>query len=196
MSLYITTPTADGWIHRLCERGALECMTAFAGAVARDTGEDSWLPRERGELTARFLKSEFDHMLCVDSDIGWRAADAKALLATGLDVVSGSYVKREEGTPVIPAQLLDGGEQRGEVVECELVPAGFLLVSRKAALRMVEAYGAGSWCGDYTREAGHVTEDFGFCRRWRALGGRVWLHTGVRVAHVGSKVFTVPEVPS
>jgi hypothetical protein len=33
-------------------------------------------------------------------------------------------------------------------------------------------------------------EDFSFCRRWRAIGGRVWLDPELELHHVGFKTFS------
>lgn len=32
----------------------------------------------------------------------------------------------------------------------------------------------------------YLSEDYSFCHRWRALGGKVWLDTTTRLMHVGS----------
>jgi hypothetical protein len=35
----------------------------------------------------------------------------------------------------------------------------------------------------------YVSEDFGFCQRWRDIGGRIWLDTESKLTHVGSYNF-------
>ena len=37
----------------------------------------------------------------------------------------------------------------------------------------------------------YLPDDWAFCRRWRDIGGRLWMHTGVRLGHVGQHVFTI-----
>jgi hypothetical protein len=37
--------------------------------------------------------------------------------------------------------------------------------------------------GDY------LSEDYTFCRRWRAIGGEVWLDTRSKLMHVGPREF-------
>jgi hypothetical protein len=37
--------------------------------------------------------------------------------------------------------------------------------------------------GDY------LSEDYTFCRRWRALGGEVWLDTRSKLMHIGPREF-------
>ena len=38
-----------------------------------------------------------------------------------------------------------------------------------------------------TRE--YLSEDYTFCHRWRAIGGRLWLDTQSRLVHVGPREF-------
>jgi hypothetical protein len=32
----------------------------------------------------------------------------------------------------------------------------------------------------------YLSEDYAFCHRWRAIGGRIWLDTKSRLTHIGS----------
>ena len=32
----------------------------------------------------------------------------------------------------------------------------------------------------------YLSEDYAFCHRWRAIGGRIWLDTESRLTHIGS----------
>ena len=39
------------------------------------------------------------------------------------------------------------------------------------------------------RTGEYLSEDYAFCQRWRALGGKIWLDTASRLAHVGPHEF-------
>ncbi len=190
MILHVATPLHDGRVHSLYLAGALESMRDFAGAVRFDSTVGSHISLNRTRLTRRFLESDATHLLFVDSDIGWRSSDVRALLDANVEGVSGCYVRRSEGT--VPARVLEGGESVGPVVECDLLPAGFLLLARAGVERTWNHYGAEAWCFDYSPELGHVGEDYAFSRRWCELGGRLWLHTGVKLLHCGDHAFAVP----
>jgi hypothetical protein len=39
-------------------------------------------------------------------------------------------------------------------------------------------------------ETGHyLSEDYTFCKRWRAIGGKVWLNTKSSLIHIGAHEF-------
>jgi hypothetical protein len=35
----------------------------------------------------------------------------------------------------------------------------------------------------------YISEDFGFCQKWRDLGGKIWLDTEGKLTHIGSYSF-------
>jgi len=187
-SLFVATPLHDGSVHHTYMLGALSALRAFPGRIRMDAQIGSWLPASRDFLTARFLESGASHMLCVDSDIGWTGEDAQKLLDTGLDFVSGVYCKKQPDRQV-PAEVLSVD---GDIAECSHVPAGFLLVSREAVETMVREYPTLGYMSQSTRLAGlwwpatpAEGEDVAFCRKWRALGQRIYMRLDVRLKHAG-----------
>jgi hypothetical protein len=87
---------------------------------------------------------------------------------------------------------------------------GFMLMKREVITRMIEAYPETAYASDHvyvaqpgerglfhalfecmidpdTRE--YLSEDFGFCRRWRAIGGQIWLDIKGPLVHTGSYDF-------
>lgn len=198
--LFVATPSHDGKVVRQYLQGCLQLQTRFAGRIRFDLKVGSFLPRNRDVLTSRFLASGASHMLCIDSDIGFTAADVEMLIAAGEDFVSGCYARKTPKADV-PAKLLV--DEKGPLVACDFVPGGFLLLSRRCVESMTAhyadlAYGASGtithalWSPNYRLGDG---EDVAFCRRWRAMGERVWLHRGVVLEHVGDKVYVPAPIP-
>lgn len=202
-SLFVATPLHSGWLHHGYVAGALQAVSVFAGRIAFEVQNGSFLPRNRDILTTRFLDSGASHMLCVDSDIGWLPEHAQALLDSGKAFVSGCYPKKQPDR-AIPGKLT--GRREGLLWEAEHVPGGFLLLARSVVERMVGAYRKLEYT---TGESGHRCwalwsplfeyggsydgEDVAFCRRWRDIGGEIWLHQGVVLKHYGEHCFEIPS---
>ncbi|WP_297692168.1 hypothetical protein [Phenylobacterium sp.] len=81
--------------------------------------------------------------------------------------------------------------------------AGFLLIRREALQRIVAAHPElAATLDDGSRAAmvfdpmvepetgQHLSEDYAFCRRWRALGGQIWADVEARLTHVGHTAYS------
>jgi len=71
----LATPLHDGRVHQAYMSGAIELARAAPGRLIIGKFTGPFLPVSRDVLTAHFLRSNATHLLCVDSDIGWAAAD-------------------------------------------------------------------------------------------------------------------------
>jgi hypothetical protein len=188
-------------------------------------GQDALITRSRNTLVGQFRRSGASHLLFVDADIGFTPGDVYRLLAAGKDVAGGLYPLRSQRWTRAALERVDAGEGAataayeyvGELTglpgEDGLAPAryagtGFLLISRNAIERMVEAY-PHLRCRHGHTEGGdasldehalfdcmievdsglYLSEDFAFCARWRALGGRIWLDTRSTLTHCGMSEF-------
>ncbi len=201
-TLFVCTPLHDGKVHHQYLIGALQSMQQFSGRIRFEAQVGSFLPRNRDVLTSRFLESKASHMLCVDSDIGWSSSDAQALMDADKDFVGGVYCKKQQSRE-IPAVLLGGRE--GDLWLADYVPAGFILVSRACIERMYGAYRnlqysianfgyvTALWSSLFVDGQSYDGEDVSFCRRWRKLGGEIWLHQGVTLKHYGEMAFVPGE---
>ncbi len=122
------------------------------------------------------------------------------------------------GTPCEPAQR----EHEDGLVTAIYAGTGFMMVARDAITRMIAAYPQTRYRAIHAwplptgpererhalfdtlilPETGeYLSEDYAFCHRWRAIGGRIWLDTRSRLTHIGSfeyhgnpvARFTAPE---
>jgi hypothetical protein len=108
------------------------------------------------------------------------------------------------GTPCSGAEL----ERSGSFATGVYCGSGFMLIRRGAIERMIAAYpqtryenihahtnaqGAVSYalfdCFIDANTGTYLSEDYGFCHRWRAIGGKIWLDTEGVLKHVGSHDF-------
>ncbi|MDD3030101.1 MAG: hypothetical protein PHS57_07470 [Alphaproteobacteria bacterium] len=98
-------------------------------------------------------------------------------------------------------------EVSGDFVTGVYAGTGFMLIARAALKRMIKAYPETKYdvahvypmpahasdhqyaLFDCMIEPGtqiYLSEDFTFCRRWRDIGGQIWLDTKSRLAHDGT----------
>lgn len=198
-SPYIATPTHDARVHGVYMAGVLSASHTFPGCdwqLCNGTG----LMRQRDVLVAAFLATKCTHLLFVDSDQAWHAADAQALFDTGEDFVGGTYCRKSPAKP-LTAHLLP--ERKGELIGATHVGTGFLLVSRSAIEKMIATYatdryesGGKTYTSLFLQNIDEGTEDLAFCRRWRDIGGKVWMHTGVVLPHYDGNTAYVADVGS
>jgi hypothetical protein len=106
-------------------------------------------------------------------------------------------------------------EWRGAFVTAEFAGTGFMLIRRNVFERMIEAYPHTHYTAAHisssapaTRnlyalfdcmieeETSHyLSEDYTFCKRFRAIGGKVWLNTHSNLVHVGSFDYSGSPAP-
>lgn len=196
----VATPLYGNMVHRLYVDGLAETRDRYAGRFARVFRNGSYLPRLRDALINDFLRSNAQYMLCVDADIGWTADDVEALIATDKWFIGGCYPLKND-TGHVPVRLIDDAPPEGQLRKAQYVPAGFLLLHRAAVAAMVDHYRSEQYDSLYGKltalwkPIGANGEDVSFCLRWREMGGDCWLHTGVRLQHVGEKTYTPDVTP-
>jgi hypothetical protein len=118
----------------------------------------------------------------------------------------------ETATLQYVGRFCDGADlmRRGPFVTAVYCATGFMLVKRRVVERLIEAYPETAYVTDHvyvpnraeqakyyalfeclidpeTRE--YLSEDFGFCRRWRALGGSIWVDVEGALTHTGPHDF-------
>jgi hypothetical protein len=104
----------------------------------------------------------------------------------------------------------DDRECRDGFVTGEFAGTGFMLIKRGAIEKMTKAYAETRYTAAHNfthakqsrnlyalfdcmieRETGHyLSEDYTFCKRWRAIGGKVWLNTKSALIHIGAHEFS------
>ncbi|MBS0559459.1 MAG: hypothetical protein JSR21_05340 [Proteobacteria bacterium] len=207
----IATPAYDGTLCVAYVQGLIETERALRDAgislSLHFTMQNSLVMHARNEIVADFMRTDCTDLIFVDSDIGWRGADVLRLLSYDLPMVAGAYRRKTEALSYVVV-FPDGGRvlrDRGTgLVEASRVGAGFLRLRRDALDRMIAAHPdlryqppqrpADSPCHalfDTSMIDGElVGEDWTFCARWRALGGRLWVDPEIALLHVGKHAYT------
>jgi predicted O-methyltransferase YrrM len=152
----------------------------------------------RNSVVQAFLESDASELVFLDADVSWQPSQLIALCGFDCDVVGGVYPYRREGKDGMPVRSLPGsGLPKDGLVEVEGLPTGFLRIKRHVIERLAEGARKFSMgqvkdvplLFERTLEAeGRLGGDINFCRKWRALGGKVFAAADLRLGHCGKSV--------
>jgi hypothetical protein len=159
-----------------------------------------YISASRCRMLGKALKVGFDYVVFIDDDVSWTPADMVKLLKAEGDVVGGTYRFKNDDETYMGVPML-GATGRPLVrddgcIEADRLPAGFLRVSWRAVWRFAASYPQlVVWADpdpsvDLFNHGAHTDglwwgEDYSFCRRWRGLGGDVWLVPDLDLTHHG-----------
>lgn len=166
--LFVATPMYGGMNHGLFMKSCLD-LQAMMNHYKIETKfsflfNESLITRARNYLTDEFLRSEFTHLLFIDSDIHFNPQDVIALLALDKDIVGAPYPKKSmnwgniataaRNHPDLDPKELEKlvGEyvfnvvkgtkqfQVTEPLEVMEIGTGFMMVKRDVFSKFAEAY--------------------------------------------------------
>ena len=166
--LFIATPMYGGMAHGLYIKSCLDLQTTMNkyGIETKFSFlfNESLITRARNYLTDEFLRSDFTHMLFIDSDIHFNPQDIIALLALDKDIIGAPYPKKSmnwgniataaRNHPELDPKELEKlvGEyvfnvvkgtkqfQVTEPLEVMEIGTGFMMVKREVFGKFAEAY--------------------------------------------------------
>ncbi len=178
----------------LLDNGILSELLIAAGGCHVDDN--------RNMLISTFLESQCDALVFIDDDTRFNACDLVALALSTPDVVAGIAPKKKEDLDfacrLIPGEIWSNSEC---LIEVEGVGAAFLKISRYAIEELCKNEVS------YTQKIGgtdrviyqifeRTTEngarwggDYSFCRKWSALGGKIYVFPDMTFGHIGHKEY-------
>jgi hypothetical protein len=210
-SVVIATPTLDGSLDCRYVAALLHSTAALTRAgipfeINFEVG-NSLIPDARNKLVAKFLDSQHTDLLFIDSDLAWAAPDLLKLLSYNVPFVAGVYQRKS-------ATKLDFTVKFGAsitlesdgLLQAERTGTGFMRLRRDCLAAMVAAYpqlklkdpatppsnSLYAFFDTSIANGQYLGEDFTFCDRWRATGGKVLIDPNINFAHMGTKAFDTP----
>lgn len=159
---------------------------------------DALIQRARNDLIAMAIENNCDDIIFIDSDQQWNPEWIFKLLDHPADVVGGAVVKKCDipmfNVKILPTSSVD--ETTG-LMEVESLGTGFLRVSKAAMIAVSNV------SKEYTNsnkvckmvfdieivDGDLVSEDNVFCRKWRKLGGQVFVDSTMTCNHIGLKTW-------
>ena len=155
----------------------------------------------RNHLVRNFLETESDFLFFVDADLKWKPEDFLRVLSAPRPFVLGCYpYKGKEGYPVFFESRDLWADEHG-LIECLGGPTGFMRLHRDVLQAVYDAEGERFYARAddpdkrlplkpvFMREIGGERRrggDTAFCRKWRALGGKVHLLPDIDFTHLGT----------
>lgn len=211
ISLLITVPSHDGKYEAAFLRSLMGTRDMLASTKAKfEFAELNYcadIALARARLFGTFLRSNHTHMLTIDADMGWMPQDVLRLFEHGYDFVCAAGPKKKyplefafesatpEGHPKPMRASADG-------LSFEITGAGmaFTMISRACAEKMAARYAKLQFEVDngvveyglfdpYYVGKKRCSEDYSFCRRWTAIGGKIHMLPHIRMKHVGPHTF-------
>ena len=207
-TIFIATPCLDGNVNAHYTASLVRTMTLLLQRGVRAQVEfevgNSLIADARNKLVAKFLASAATDLVFIDSDISWQPEDLVKLVAQPQPVVAGVYQRKSRAkidftVKFGPTIAMDASR----LMEAERVGTGFLRLRRDCLQAMVAA-NPGLKLKNPTQpgdpnfyalfdttivDGQFIGEDFSFCDRWRALGGKVFIDPSIALAHHGAAVY-------
>lgn len=200
---YIGMPCHDGKVHvgtHISIIKTIELCRELGISLSFDMPMgDGDVGHARNLICANFLRSDFTHLLFIDSDVLWPEQAVIRLYEADKGIVGGAYPKKMDGPPKFPV-VAPYGEIDGACQRVMGLGAGFLLIKREA----MEKFAAHHTNLKY-REDGEdrtdffsneivqgkrASEDISFCLRAKEAGIDVWLRRDIPLGHVGNKAWS------
>lgn len=186
-----------------CLLDALEASIPHIIAAGWDEGMVSevgcpYISAARSIMLRKALDAKADVIVFLDHDLSWEPTDLLKLIEAEGDVVAGTYRfkthdDRYMGYPLTDINGFPQVRKTDGAILAHSIPAGFLKVTKQAINRFIGAYPELCYGDKY---APHIDlfnhgahngvwygEDYAFSRRWRELGGEIWILPNLNINH-------------
>lgn len=211
-SIFLSTPNGDGkydqtYVYSLLNT-VLTCRNLGIDIARAEFPFCADLPLARAKLFGKFLRSNHTHMMMVDSDMGWEAADVIRMLDFDEEFIAAAgpkkiaarefaYGSQDDYKNAVPVMPTENG-----LFEVTDVGGAFVMINRSCAQKMADSYRETlGFDGDdgedeyaiydpiVLNRSRRLSEDYAFCWRWRKIGGRVLILPDVRLKHTGNNTW-------
>lgn len=170
---------------------------------------DAYIARARNFCASLFLQSNFTDLVFIDCDVGFGKADILKLFEHDLEIVAGVYPYRTDDPVFLkdkipfPVTLRFDPETNNckdpktGLISAYRVPMGFCRINKTVFEELIDknemvedSEGLYNFfdCGAiFPGENTWYGEDTAFLRRWRDIGGEIWVVPNIDFIHQGVK---------
>lgn len=189
----------------IMETGSLLLKPNDLGLAYSFVFGDCMLPRARNTGIKRFLDSPATDLIMMDDDNWGDAGTFEKLLSHDVDVVAAPCRAKNPEMKWPIRFFRDRPVKRAEngLLEVETVGTGIIRMTRKAVTDMIAAQ-PDHWYHDDQNFPGQKVpalfeyvikdhqfwgEDVSFCKKYQAIGGKVWVDPDIKTYHRGPQTF-------
>ena len=181
--------------------------------------QESLITRARNTIVSFFLRSDCTHLMFIDADIDFHPEDVIRLAKHNKDVVVGAYPlkflnkvqgKSDQACFNYSVNLLKQTVKvEDNLMEIEYGATGFMMIRRNVIEKMIEKYPEFKYIndvpinGEFKKEdyyalfdcvidketQRYLSEDYAFCKRWRDIGGQIFMDMTINLSHIGTKTY-------
>lgn len=158
---------------------------------------DSYVDRMRNTIANKFLESDYTDLFFIDSDMAWNIESFLRILTADADIVGAGYpcknnwdffgclvINDENGKPI---------KNNKGLIKADGVPTGFMKIRKAVFDGLTKEYpdsyyienGKKVW--DFFSRIQPFGEDMSFCKRWRDIGGEIYIEPDCNIGHFGVK---------
>ena len=200
-NVFICVPTYNGTIDA---KTALSLLQNVTSIIADGNGVtfdlqlgNCYIAAARNNGVDNFMKTDCTDMVFVDADLSFGPDAMRKLLSHDVDIVGGVYPYRG-GSGGWPCSIITNQDRTPHcingLIEAKHIPTGFMRIRRSVIEKMKtlrpelkrndgmptlfdtgNLWGNGEWYG----------EDVAFCKRWREIGGEIWIEPHIDFLHIG-----------
>ena len=204
----IATPAYDGKVFAqyatsLIDTVMVLAQNGYACNIQLAVG-GSLLVHDRNRILMKFMQSDCEFLLCLDSDLGWNPQAVVRLLNIGKEMSGGCYPARDgkgfHFRPVFNEDKSIVVEKETGLLKMESIPAGFMLLRRSAIEKMQQNFAHTYYkpkSKENANDDGYMLfalevyegefwgEDYVFCRRATQSGIDIWVDPTIEFNHAG-----------
>lgn len=213
-SILLAVPCYGGIVSDETTRGLYNSAKFFDRAGIRNelilVANESLISHGRSNIANFFINNtEHSHIMCIDADIGFFPEDIAKLMELNVEFATAPYSMK-----TVPPKYNFGLTANTEWLDnkaCTVshIGTGFQLVNRSVFEKIAKAYPELRCIPNTTRQLSDkekqnsyhyydtmlingqmIPEDFSFEKRWRNIGGKIWMRPDIKLHHIGSHVFT------
>ena len=147
----------------------------------------------RNKLLSLFIESDCDELVFIDSDQAWAPEDLLKLINIDKDFVGAPVIFKNSNRYNVSFESISNED----LIKVDSVGTGFLKISKKVANAVWDIspeYKDGESSSRMAFEVKIIdenimSEDFMFCKKWKDLGGEIFIDPSIDPYHIGISSF-------